>query len=89
MGRRVPGGIWSYKQLTFPKLPLSFSETPYIIAIIILIKWPLIFQDDSAMASHGYMRIEGKSQGLISAGCSCVESIGNRCQVEHTDEIMV
>jgi type VI secretion system Hcp family effector len=41
------------------------------------------------MASHGYVLIEGKTQGLISAGCSSVESIGNRCQIEHSDEIMV
>lgn len=41
------------------------------------------------MASHSYLRIEGKSQGLISADCSSTESIGNRCQIEHRDEIMV
>lgn len=41
------------------------------------------------MASHGYLSIEGKAQGLISAGCSSIESIGNRCQTDHADEIMV
>lgn len=41
------------------------------------------------MANHGYMRITGKRQGLISAGCSGVESIGNKCQIGHLDEIMV
>lgn len=41
------------------------------------------------MANHGYMHITGKRQGLISAGCSGVESIGNRCQIAHVDEIMV
>lgn len=41
------------------------------------------------MASHGYMTITGKAQGLISAGCSSQDSIGNKCQVGHTDEIMV
>lgn len=41
------------------------------------------------MANHGYMTITGKTQGLISAGCSTQESIGNKCQTAHTDEIMV
>ena len=41
------------------------------------------------MASHGYMSISGKSQGVISAGCSTPESIGNKCQTGHRDEIMV
>ncbi|MFY0730949.1 Hcp family type VI secretion system effector [Pseudomonas sp. NFX15] len=41
------------------------------------------------MASHSYMSITGKRQGLISAGCSSHSSIGNKCQVGHQDEIMV
>lgn len=41
------------------------------------------------MANHGYMTINGKAQGLISAGCSTQGSIGNKYQAEHTDEIMV
>lgn len=41
------------------------------------------------MANHGYMTITGKTQGLISAGCSTQDSIGNKCQTGHTDEIMV
>lgn len=41
------------------------------------------------MANHGYMTISGKTQGLISAGCSTQDSIGNKCQSGHTDEIMV
>jgi len=41
------------------------------------------------MASHGYMTITGKMQGLISAGCSTPDSIGNKCQAGHIDEIMV
>lgn len=41
------------------------------------------------MANHGYMTIIGKAQGLISAGCSTQESIGNKCQLGHADEIMV
>lgn len=41
------------------------------------------------MANHGYMSITGKRQGLISAGCSSQSSIGNKCQIGHTDEIMV
>lgn len=41
------------------------------------------------MANPGYMTITGKAQGLISAGCSTPESIGNKYQSSHTDEIMV
>lgn len=41
------------------------------------------------MANHGYMTITGKSQGLISAGCSTQDSIGNKCQAAHTDEMQV
>lgn len=41
------------------------------------------------MANHGYMTITGKVQGLISAGCSTEASMGNKCQAERTDEIMV
>ncbi|MDR9750222.1 Hcp family type VI secretion system effector [Pseudomonas sp. SZMC_28357] len=41
------------------------------------------------MANYGYMTIKGKAQGLISAGCSTQASIGNKCQLGHTDEIMV
>ncbi|MEI7177150.1 Hcp family type VI secretion system effector [Pectobacterium carotovorum] len=41
------------------------------------------------MANYAYMTIEGKSQGLISEGCSTLESISNRYQVGHTDEIMI
>lgn len=41
------------------------------------------------MAIHGYMSLKGRRQGLISAGCSATDSIGNRCQAAHLDEIMV
>ncbi|QVM92301.1 Hcp family type VI secretion system effector [Pseudomonas entomophila] len=41
------------------------------------------------MAHHGYLSITGERQGLISAGCSTEASIGNRCQADHTDEVMV
>ncbi|SEM73695.1 hypothetical protein SAMN04487857_104306 [Pseudomonas sp. ok272] len=41
------------------------------------------------MASHSYMSIIGKHQGLISAGCSGPDSIGNKCQIAHQDEILV
>lgn len=41
------------------------------------------------MANPGYMTITGKAQGLISAGCSSQDSIGNKYQSAHTDEIMV
>lgn len=41
------------------------------------------------MANHGYMSITGKRQGLISAGCSSLNSLGNKCQNDHEDEIMI
>ena len=41
------------------------------------------------MANVSYMSIIGNRQGLISAGCSGQDSIGNKCQLTHQDEIMV
>lgn len=41
------------------------------------------------MANNSYMSISGINSGLISAGCSTPESIGNKCQASHVDEIMV
>ncbi|WP_397450608.1 Hcp family type VI secretion system effector [Pseudomonas sp. NA-150] len=41
------------------------------------------------MANNAFMTLTGKSQGLISAGCSTLESISNKYQSDHTDEIMV
>ncbi|NIF18408.1 Hcp family type VI secretion system effector [Pantoea sp. Cy-639] len=41
------------------------------------------------MAFNGYMSINGKRQGLISAGCSTQPSIGNKYQLVHQNEITV
>lgn len=41
------------------------------------------------MANVSYMTITGKKQGLISSGCSGTQSIGNKSQSGHEDEIMV
>jgi type VI secretion system Hcp family effector len=41
------------------------------------------------MANPSYMTITGKTQGLISAACSTADSVGNKYQAAHTDEIMV
>lgn len=41
------------------------------------------------MAHPIYMTIEGQQQGSISAGCSTPESMGNKCQEAHLNEIMV
>jgi type VI secretion system Hcp family effector len=41
------------------------------------------------MANHGYMKITGPKDTLISKGCSGYDSIGNKCQTEHIDKIMV
>ncbi|MDE1497076.1 Hcp family type VI secretion system effector [Xenorhabdus bovienii] len=36
-----------------------------------------------------YLSLNGKKQGLISAGCSTLDSIGNRYQKGHEDKIQV
>lgn len=36
-----------------------------------------------------YLTLTGKNQDLISAGCSTIDSIGNRHQIGHEDEIQV
>jgi len=41
------------------------------------------------MANLIYLQLDGKLQGLISAGCSSEESIGNKAQLIHYDQIMV
>ncbi len=34
-----------------------------------------------------YLTLKGRRQGLISAGCSSIDSIGNKGQLDHTDQI--
>ncbi|RJT29838.1 type VI secretion system tube protein TssD, partial [Rahnella woolbedingensis] len=41
------------------------------------------------MANLIYVKIIGQKQGLISAGCSTYDSVGNRFQRAHRDEIIV
>lgn len=41
------------------------------------------------MANLIYLKLTGELQGLISAGCSSVDSIGNKAQLIHYDQIMV
>lgn len=41
------------------------------------------------MANRIYLRLEGNKQGLISKGCSSPESIGNKYQRGHEDQIFV
>ncbi len=41
------------------------------------------------MANIIYLTIQGKQQGLISAGCSTHDSIGNNYQSEHKNEIYI
>ncbi|MDX7986859.1 Hcp family type VI secretion system effector [Xenorhabdus sp. 12] len=36
-----------------------------------------------------YLTLNGKKQGLISAGCSTLDSIGNRYQKGHEDQIQI
>ncbi|WP_145480326.1 Hcp family type VI secretion system effector [Yersinia similis] len=41
------------------------------------------------MSNLIYASVNGRKQGLISAGCSSLNSIGNRCQAGHEDQIQV
>lgn len=41
------------------------------------------------MANVIYLTVKGNKQGLISAGCSSYESIGNKYQDGHKDQILV
>ncbi|ENA0609660.1 Hcp family type VI secretion system effector [Enterobacter bugandensis] len=41
------------------------------------------------MANLIYLTLNGNIQGLISAGCSSPDSIGNKAQLTHYDQIMV
>ncbi|MFJ3485444.1 type VI secretion system tube protein TssD [Pseudomonas sp. NPDC090202] len=41
------------------------------------------------MAHQAYMTIRGARQGFISENCSHQNSIGNQCQTDHIDQIMV
>ncbi|EIR04129.1 type VI secretion system effector, Hcp1 family protein [Yersinia pestis PY-32] len=36
-----------------------------------------------------YLTLKGKKQGLISSGCSSIDSIGNKSQGSHIDQIFV
>lgn len=41
------------------------------------------------MSDVKYLTLKGKKQGLISANCSTIDSIGNRYQAGHKDQIQV
>lgn len=41
------------------------------------------------MSSIIYLNIKGKNQGLISAGCGSFDSIGNKYQAGHENDIFV
>ena len=41
------------------------------------------------MAHTAYLTINGETQGLISSGCNTQDSMGNKCQLSHVDEITV
>lgn len=36
-----------------------------------------------------YLTLKGRKQGLISAGCSSIDSIGNKGQLDRTDQIFI
>ncbi|MGP3590299.1 Hcp family type VI secretion system effector [Vagococcus sp. WN89Y] len=41
------------------------------------------------MSNIIYLSITGDKQGLISSGCSAIDSVGNKFQMIHKDEIIV
>lgn len=41
------------------------------------------------MSDLVYLTLNGNEQGLISAGCASMNSIGNKAQLAHVDQIMV
>lgn len=41
------------------------------------------------MANLTYLTLNGQMQGLISAGCSSQDSIGNKAQTAHNDQIII
>lgn len=41
------------------------------------------------MANLIYMTLNGVKQGLMSAGCCSLDSIGNKAQIAHLDQIMI
>ncbi|QLR76043.1 Hcp family type VI secretion system effector [Citrobacter freundii] len=41
------------------------------------------------MANLIYLTLNGEKQGLISAGCCSLDSIGNKAQLLHLDHIMI
>lgn len=41
------------------------------------------------MANPVYLTLNGDLQGLISAGCCSLVSIGNKAQIAHMDQIIV
>lgn len=41
------------------------------------------------MSNVIYLTVKGKSQGLISSGCSTYDSVGNKYQSGHENEILV
>jgi len=41
------------------------------------------------MASLTYLTLNGQTHGLISGGCSSIDSIGNKAQIGHINQIMV
>ena len=45
--------------------------------------------EETDMPVQAYIAIEGVTQGLISAGCNTADSIGNKYQADHEDEITV
>ncbi len=41
------------------------------------------------MANMIYLTLTGNKQGMMSNGCSSIESIGNKCQMAHIDQIQL
>lgn len=41
------------------------------------------------MANLTYLTLTGQKQGMISAGCMSLDSVGNKAQIAHLDQILI
>lgn len=67
---------------------MSYADTiqSMILILVFLLFWLI---QRCYMANNIYIKITGKNQEVISSGCSTYDSIGNKYQLNHADEILV
>ncbi len=49
----------------------------------------ILIKKGGFIANIIYLKLNGKKQGLISRACSSIDSIGNKYQNKHIDEILI